>query len=145
MLLVKGFLKNYFVFGLHENYTSDRSFKTLDKIKSVQYNTFESIAIRKEFKFENELQKAISHVAETRFGLEIDCDAIQDVSSSAMTPSGFSTTKARRFVHRCAQQKNVAYLHICEAAPTESNARQIGKLISYLITDFIKGYESTEL
>ncbi|MEY8849128.1 formimidoylglutamase [Psychroserpens sp. XS_ASV72] len=139
----EGFLKNYFIFGLHENYTSDRIFKTLDKIKAVQYNTFEAMAVRKELKFKEETQRALDHVSESHFGLEIDCDAIQGISSSAMTPSGFSVTKARRFVHTFALQKNVTYLHICEAAPTESNAGQIGKLISYLITDFIRAHQTS--
>ena len=34
--------------------------------------------------------------------------------------------------------KHVKYLHICEAAPTKKTANQVGKLITYLITDFIK-------
>jgi len=36
----EGFLKNYFVFGLHENNIPEKIFKTINKIKSVQYNTF---------------------------------------------------------------------------------------------------------
>ncbi len=134
----EGFLKRYFIFGLHENYTSDRIFKTLKKIKSIKYNTFESIAVRKELKFKAELQRALDHIGEGPFGLEVDCDAIQGVSSSAMTPSGFSPNDARRFVDFFGQQQHVAYLHICEAIPTIDNTSQIGKLISYLITDFIR-------
>lgn len=134
----EGFLKRYFIFGLHENYTSDRIFKTLRKIKSIQYNTFESIAIRKELKFKTELIRASEHIGEHPFGLEIDCDAIEGVSSSAMTPSGFSANKARQFADHFGQSKHVTYLHICEAAPNEDNAAQIGKLITYLITDFIR-------
>ncbi|MBO6606592.1 formimidoylglutamase [Psychroserpens sp.] len=134
----EGFLKRYFIFGLHENYTSDRIFKTLKKIKSIQYNTFESIAIRKHLKFKSELNRALDHLGEGPFGLEIDCDAIQGISSSAMTPSGFSPNSARRFIDYFGRQKDVTYLHICEAAPNADNASQIGKLISYLITDFIR-------
>lgn len=134
----EGFLKRYFIFGLHENYTSDRIFKTLKKIKYIKYNTFESIAIRKELKFKTEMQRALDHLGEDPYGLEIDCDAIQGTASSAMTPSGFSANDARRFVDIFGQQKHVCYLHICEAAPTKDTASQIGKLISYLITDFIR-------
>jgi formiminoglutamase len=50
MLMKKAFLK-YFIFGLHENYTS----KVLDLIKKtddrVRYNTYDSIGIRKEKEF----------------------------------------------------------------------------------------------
>ncbi|WP_299227989.1 formimidoylglutamase [uncultured Psychroserpens sp.] len=134
----EGFLKNYFIFGLHENYTSDRIFKTLKKLKAIQYCTFEDIMIRQDSDFHSELETAIQHISENPFGLEIDCDAIEGVPSSAMTPSGFSTNQARQFVHHFGKQTNVTYLHICEAAPTPDTETQVGKLITYLITDFIK-------
>jgi formiminoglutamase len=136
----EGFLKNYFVFGLHENYTSDTIFKTLDKLKSVQYNTFEALKIRKELNYEQELERALDHVSNTAFGIEIDCDAIENIPSSAMTPSGFSVNKAREFVHYFGKHTNARYLHICEAAPTPETETQVGKLITYLITDFIKAH-----
>ena len=75
------------------------------------------------------------------FGIEVDLDAIPDVASSTMTYSGFSVRKARQFVHRLAAHENSAYLHICEGAPDlgdEKNKHLIGKLIGYLLTDFIK-------
>ncbi|AUP81470.1 formimidoylglutamase [Flavivirga eckloniae] len=134
----EGFLKNYFIFGLHENYTSDKLFKTLNKVKSIKYNTFESLEIRQELEFEEELNRALSHISKTPFGIEIDCDAIENIPSSAMTPSGFSVNKTRRFLNFFAKQENVCYLHICEAAPKKKTEVNIGKLITYLVTDFIK-------
>lgn len=138
----EGFLKNYFIFGLHENYTSEQVFKNLNKIKSVQYNTFEGVSVRKELKFKTEMQVALSHVSNTNYGIEIDCDAIENIPSSAMSPSGFSVNKARQFVHRLSLDSNATYLHICEAAPSIENETQVGKLICYLITDFIRAQES---
>ncbi|MEH6536083.1 MAG: formimidoylglutamase [Psychroserpens sp.] len=138
----EGFLKNYFIFGLHENYTSDTIFKTLKKLKTIQYNTFESMMVRQDTSFNTEMETALAHVGDKNFGLEIDCDAIQDIPSSAMTPSGFSVNKARAFVNHFGKQYNVSYLHICEAAPTPETETQVGKLISYLITDFIRAHES---
>ncbi|GAA3640936.1 formimidoylglutamase [Flavivirga jejuensis] len=133
----EGFLKNYFIFGLHKNYTSDKLFKTLNKLKSIKYNTFESLEIRKELKFKNELNRALNHISKAPFGIEIDCDAIENIPSSAMTPSGFSVNKTRRFLNFFAQQEHACYLHICEASPNKKTSAQIGKLITYLITDFI--------
>ena len=138
----EGFLKNYFVFGLHENYTSDTIFNTLQKLKTIKYATFESMMVRQDSNFNTEMDHATTHIATKHFGLEVDCDAIQDVPSSAMTPSGFSVNKARAFVHHFGKQANVSYLHICEAAPTSETETQVGKLISYLITDFIRAHES---
>lgn len=134
----EGFLKNYFIFGLHENYTPDLIFRTLDKFKTIEYNTFESIIIRKDLKYKAELQRASDHVSAKPFGIEIDCDAIKNIPSSAMTPSGFSVKKARAFVNHFGAFENAAYLHICEAAPTPETEVIVGKLITYLITDFIR-------
>lgn len=134
----EGFLNNYFIFGMHENYTSDKLLKSLKKLKSVDYNTFESLEIRNELKFKKELNRASNHVSDKPFGIEIDCDAIENINSSAMTPSGFSVNKARSFVYFFGKHENANYLHICEAIVTPDNESQIGKLISYLITDFIK-------
>lgn len=134
----EGFLSNYFIFGLHENYTSDHIFKMLKRFKALKYNTFEALAIRKERKFKDELERASRHVAHSPFGIEIDCDAINFIPSSAMTPSAFSIKKARSFVHYFGQHKNAAYLHICEAAPTPDTDWAVGKLIAYLITDFMR-------
>ena len=134
----EGFLKNYFIFGLHENYTSEQLLKTLKKVKSIKYNTYESIAVRSELDFTSELETALQHISNKPFGIEIDCDAIENIPSSAMTPSGFSVQKTRQFLDYFAKHKNASYLHICEAAPKKKQQAQVGKLISYLITDFIR-------
>lgn len=136
----EGFLKNYFIFGLHENYTSENILNTLEKNNAIQYNTFESIEVREELNFNAELERVMNFVLNDPFGVEIDCDAIKNIPSSAMTPSGFSANKARRFADYFGKQKNACYLHICEAAPTTETEIQVGKLISYLITDFIRAH-----
>ena len=138
----EGFLKNYFIFGLHENYISQQIYNTLKKVKTLKYNTYEAVSVRKELKFKSEIEVALNHVSDFNFGLEMDCDAIANIPSSAMTPSGFSVKEARQFVHQMGSHKNVSYLHICEAAPTSETETQVGKLISYLITDFIRAHQS---
>ncbi|UKM64173.1 formimidoylglutamase [Flavobacteriaceae bacterium GSB9] len=134
----EGFLGNYFAFGLHENYTSDKIINILDKEKTIEYNAFEDIEIRKTSSLKKEMKRALNHVSDNPFGIEIDCDAIENIPSSAMTPSGFSVNKVRQFVNFFGGHENAAYLHICEAAPSKRTAYQVGKLITYLITDFIK-------
>ncbi|WP_417871590.1 formimidoylglutamase [Winogradskyella sp.] len=134
----EGFLKNYFIFGLHENYTSDKLLKTLNKVKAIKYNTYEALEVRNELIYNTELERGLSHVSTKFFGIEIDCDAIENIPSSAATPSGFSVKQARQFVHYFAKHENASYLHICEAAPTSKTETKVGKLITYLITDFIK-------
>ncbi|MFD1061714.1 formimidoylglutamase [Winogradskyella litorisediminis] len=136
----EGFLQNYFIFGLHENYISQNSLETLNTTEGVNFNTFEALEIRKELKFKSEIKKALKHISDSEFGIEIDCDAIKNIPSSAKTPSGFSVTKTRRFIHAFGSHKNATYLHICEAVPKKKTETQVGKLISYLITDFLKAH-----
>lgn len=136
----EGFLKNYFIFGLHENYTSVTIFKQLEENPNIDFNTFEALEVRKELKFKMEVKRALQHVDSKPYGIELDCDAIQNIPSSAMTPSGFSVNKAREFLNNCAQSKQAMYLHLCEATPTPETEVQIGKLLTYLITDFIRAH-----
>ena len=55
-----------------------------------------------------------------------------------MSPCGFSVNQARRYVDFFGQHSNATYLHICEADPTSDSETQVGKLLTYLITDFIR-------
>ena len=138
----EGFLKKYFIFGLHENYTSKSVLDIIKKLEDrVRYNTYDSVNIRKEKEFNKEMIMALEFIKNDSFGIEIDLDAIPNIASSAMTISGFSVEELRRFISFFGQHKNATYLHICEGAPDlddSPNNHLIGKLIGYLITDFIK-------
>lgn len=140
----EGFLKKYFIFGLHENYTSKSVLDIIKKLEDrVRYNTYDSINVRKEKDFKQEMCIALEFIKNDPFGIEIDLDAIPNIASSAMTLSGFSIEELRAFISFFSKQKNASYIHICEGAPDldqEQNNHLIGKLIGYLVTDFIKGY-----
>lgn len=138
----EGFLKNYFIFGLHENYTSKTIFSDIKlHADRVKYNTYEQIRIRKEKSFDTELVTAQKHIDYTPYGIEIDLDAVPMIASSAITPSGFSAERLRQFIQFFGKSKYATYLHICEGAPSldfPTNNHLVGKLIAYLVTDFIK-------
>ncbi|MCW4470881.1 formimidoylglutamase [Flavobacterium sp. MFBS3-15] len=138
----EGFLKNYFIFGMHENYTPKTVLETIKANSDrVKFNTYEQIAIREEKSFTTEILHALNFIGDTPFGVEIDLDSLPDVASSAMTPTGFSVEKARKFVHFMGEQENAAYLHLCEGAPdlgSDKNSHLTGKLIAYLVSDFMK-------
>lgn len=128
------YLAKYSMFGIHRNYTPQYIFDQFEKEESIRLRMFEDLMgggmahQLKEFHEETEfLDKA--------YGLEIDCDAIQDFPSSAMTPSGFSVNTVRNFIKLAAKQK-VHYLHICEAVAGDNP--QIGKTLSYFVTDFMQ-------
>lgn len=138
----EGFLDRYYILGLHENYNSQYIW---DKIKSVnsrvKFSTFDAMKVREETNFKDECLKALDFISEKPFGIEIDCDAIEDLYSSAMTPSGFSVSEARAFINMFAMHQNSLYMHLCEAGVTDgvdkSNDQQ-GKLLAYFVTDFLK-------
>ncbi|TDE28321.1 arginase [Flavobacterium ranwuense] len=142
----EGFLKKYFIFGLHENYTSKSVLDIIKKIEDrVRYNTYDSINIRKEKDFNLEMAQALEFINDDFFGIEIDLDSIPNIACSAMTLSGFSVEQLRQFISYFAKNKNAGYLHICEGAPDlgeEKNNHLIGKLIGYLVTDFIKSNQN---
>ncbi len=140
--MAEGFLDRYFVFGLHENYTSKNVFDRMDKFQDrVQFDTYEELMIRHEKSFSHRMKAGLDFVSKNKFGIEIDCNAIESAPSSTMGPSGFSVAQARQFVSFFSRHKNAAYLHLCEATLNENDpiqGQQVGKLLSYLITDFIR-------
>jgi len=137
-----GFLKKYFVFGLHENFVSKSVFNTLKELTTrVKYVTYEEIEVKREKNFYTELENALEFIKNEPFGIELDLDAIPNIPSSAMTLSGFSVDKARQYIYYFGQQQNASYLHICEGAPEldeSKNNHLTGKLIASMITDFMK-------
>lgn len=138
----EGYLQRYAVVGLHENYNSAAILAELSADPDLHYSFFEAIFLRQERSFEQALEQAIQHTGAGYTGIELDLDCIQGVLSSAATPSGISVLQARQYLHYCAQQVQACYLHLTEGATQLSDGRSdksTGKLIAYLLSDFIKG------
>jgi len=138
----EGFLKKYFIFGLHQSYTSK---SVLDKLKTLKervlYNTYDSMKIKMTKDFNTEMDFALDFIKNDYFGIEIDLDSIPNIPCSAMTISGFSVEELRQFIYFFGSHQNASYIHICEGAPSldhDKNNHLVGKLIGYLVTDFIK-------
>src|SRR4051812_48163117 len=73
----EGFLKKYFIFGLHESYTSKSVLDIMKKIEDrVRYNTYDEVNIRKQKNFEQELYQALAFIKNEPYGIEIDLDAL---------------------------------------------------------------------
>ena len=133
-----GFLENYFIFGLHRNYTSQNVYNTLAKTTTCAFSTFEEISVEKTLPFSEALKKAEQHCCQQPFGVEIDLDTVANMGSSAMTPSGFTVEECRQFTRYFSAKQNCSYIHICEGAPNrELFAGQVGKAIAYLVSDII--------
>jgi formiminoglutamase len=141
-----GFVDKYAVVAMHEQYNSKLA---LDQFKNnpsqLFFNTYESIFVREELDFTKALNQCIGFVKDHVCGVELDLDAITNVPTSAKTSSGISPVQARQYVFNCAKNLDAAYLHIAEGAPVLSHIKadnKTGKLIAYLISDFIKGVEA---
>ena len=135
----EGYLDRYFVFGLHRNYTSQNIFDTIVKNSDrIKFNLFEDISISRKISFSEALKEAELFCCDTDFGIELDMDAIEMMGSSALSPSGFSITEARKFVNHFSKLEHARYLHICEGAPGLGVfSSQVGKAIAYLVSDVI--------
>jgi formiminoglutamase len=135
----EGFLGKYSVIGMHENYNSQA---VVDKLKlhpkQIQYVFFDDI-IRENTSHSQAFQEALNFT-EGLCGLEIDLDSISGALTSAMSPSGFSVEQIRDMIFQT-RIRQFFYLHIAEGAGKLDNGHedlQTGKLIGYLISDFIK-------
>lgn len=136
-----GFLKKYGMLGLHESYITAEMDKKISQNKQLKAIFFEDIFIRKITGYEEAIEQLLTFTKDTYTGIEVDLDVIEQVLSSALSPTGLQTIDARRFIHLAAKRGKVAYLHICEGAAQLDNgisSSTTGKLIAYLVSDFIK-------
>lgn len=138
-----GYLDRYAIVGLHESYNAADIVATISKETYLHASFFEDIFIRHKFSFAEALSGAAAHLKGGISGVELDMDAIEGVLSSAQTPSGISTREARQYIHFCTHALIPCYLHLPEAAAVlngrTDEAPLTGKLLAYLIADFIKG------
>lgn len=139
--LQEGYLRKYAAFGLHESYNNQHILDQFNQNPDLKAVFFEDLFIRNTLSFEQGLQVCIDHVKGQTCGIELDLDAIQGVLSSAISPCGFSSIQARQYLHRCASELDIAYLHLCEGAVELKDGRKdssTAKLVAYLVADFLK-------
>ncbi len=140
-----GYLNKYCVVGLHENYLQQNVLFDLMNNPFIDFVSYEDIFIHEKRNFIQAIACATGFTEETYTGIELDLDSIENTLSSAVTPGGISPLQARQYMNFVAVDAKVAYLHICEGATTTEDDREdrgTGKLISYLVSDFIKAHSS---
>lgn len=144
----ENFINKYAVFCMHEQYNTNDVLKIFTKHNSQLYfSTYEDVFLREQKSFTQTLNQTIGFVKQDVCGVEIDLDAITNVPSSAKTSSGLSPVQARQYVYQCAKQLPALYFHIAEGAPILSHLKadnKTGKLIAYLMSDFIKGIKEKD-
>jgi formiminoglutamase len=140
----EGYLDKYSIVGLHENYNSQEMIDRMEQ-DLIDFSTYEAIFLREEIDYLDAVDISLTFVGAEPFGIELDCDAIENFPSSAQTPSGISSLQARQYIHNAGRLTNAKYLHLPEAAPSlvEGSEQRVGKMLSYLVSDFIKAKSVT--
>lgn len=138
-----GYLGKYAMIGLHENYLAQNELMEMHENPFMNYSSYEDIFIHERKNFIQAVSHACGFTEDTYTGIEIDLDSIEHVLSSACSPAGITALQARQFITFTATDSKVAYLHISEGACQLSDGKKdehTGKLISYLVSDFIKAH-----
>ena len=137
-----GYLEKYCIVGLQENHLPQNVWLDIVNNPFIDFITYEDIFVHEKRNFVQAMAHAVDFTEENYTGIELDLDCIENVLSSAVTPSGISVIHARQFLSYTSDKCKVAYLHICEGAALLEDGRKsdtTGKLIGYLVSDFIKG------
>ena len=138
-----GYLGKYCVVGLHENALSQNVLMDIHNNPFIDYISFEEIFLHERKNFIQAVAHATGFTEDGRTGVELDLDCIEQALSSELTPCGITTLQARQFMNFTATDAKIAYLHICEGATQLNDGKKndsMGKLISYLVEDFIKAH-----
>lgn len=136
-----GYLQKYCIVGLHENYLPQNVWLDIANNPFIDFVSYEDIFLHEKRNFIQAVAHATGFTEDGYTGVELDMDAIENVLSSAMTPTGLQPLHARQYVSFTSVDCKVAYLHICEGATTLADGRKMestGKLAAYLVSDFIK-------
>lgn len=143
-----GFLQKYCMVGVQENYLPQNVWMDIVNNPFLDFITFEDIFIHEKRNFIQAVAHAVAFTEDTGLtGIELDLDCIENTLSSAITPAGITAIHARQYITFTASHCQPAYLHICEGATQLSDGRKsdsTGKLISYLVSDFIKAHAAAK-
>lgn len=140
-----GFLQKYCIIGLQENYLPQNVWLDIVNNPFIDFITYEDIFIHEKRNFIQAVAHATGFTEDNYTGIELDLDCIANVLSSAQTPSGIEAIHARQYINFTAIDTKPAYLHICEGATQLNDGRKeetTAKLVSYLVSDFIKSHSS---
>jgi len=136
-----GYLNKYCIIGIHENYLQQNLWIDIVNNPFIDFITYEDIFIHEKRNFIQAVAHATSFTSDNYCGIELDLDSIQNLLSSASSPCGINSLHARQYLNFTAMDSKVAYVHICEGATKLDNGEtdpSTGKLISYLVSDFVK-------
>jgi len=136
-----GYLCKYYIIGVHENYLAQNLLMDIHNNPFINYITYEEIFVHERKNFVQAVAHATGFTEDSYTGIELSLASIENALCSDTTPSGITALHARQYVTYTAQDTKPAYLHISEGATQLADGKKndaTGKLISYLVSDFIK-------
>ncbi|MEJ5962349.1 formimidoylglutamase [Pedobacter immunditicola] len=136
-----GYLENYGIYGLQENYNNAAVLRKIESSDNISYIYFDELVKTSDH---TDVWADFNKSFDYRMGLEIDLDSIENMLSSAATPSGFTLNDVRKMV--MTTKKKLSYLHLAEGAVALSDGRtdqSTAKALVYLATDFIKAQSNS--
>lgn len=136
--LEEGYLENYRIFGLAENYVHAHLIPLIQKNEQIRAVWFMDLLKSREPVIKH--WKTFMEDMPEPCGLEIDADSISGVLSSAVTPSGFALNDIRTIL---LSGRHFCYMHLCEGAVRLDDGREdrnTAKAIAFLISDFIAAH-----
>jgi formiminoglutamase len=139
-----GYLEKYCVIGVHENYLPQNVWLDILNNPFIDCITYEDIFVLEKRNFTQAVAHATGFTEDNYIGLELDLDAIAQVPGAGLPPSGLTPLHARQYVTFAAIDSRIAYLHVCEGAVCMGNGcsnPSTGRLISYIVSDFLKARE----
>ncbi len=132
-----GYMANYFMLGLQENYTPEYIWQTIEHNDAYNLASFEDLQSG-ELTQDEALIQVAEHLG-MEYGLELDVDAIANFPSSAQSVSGFSFDEVRHIIYALDMLPH--YFHICEGRVTsEQEHALVGRGLALLVSDFIKAH-----
>lgn len=141
-----GWLRKYFVLGLHELKNSATALQQL-AAAGAGYCSYQRIWQRRQLTLAQGITQAIDFVGadeSTPLGIELDTDSISGMPVSAYTNCGVTVADAEFYVWQLAHLARVRYLHLAEAAPAQHPAglkagmNEAGQVLSALVLAFIQ-------
>lgn len=138
----EGKLNNYHVIGLHELKNNQQILNAMDEA-TFSYHSYQAINVRREISLAEATNNALNTFDNAPLGIELDLDSLTNMPVSAFTYCGFTVSDAEHYIYLAALSHQCAYLHLCEAAPTQhpysvaAGEQQCGQVISALVNAYL--------
>ncbi len=140
----EGYLKNYHVIGLDQQKNNSTILATMAHYGN-HYTSYHDLKVIAEHSIAQSVKNAkTAFVHKAPLAVELDIDAITLAPASAFNYRGFTLNEAEQYVYNASKDSEVAYLHLCEAAPSQdpngynAGANAAGQLLSALVIAFLR-------